>query len=130
MLVSAELEAQIAELDDDESEAFLEEMGFHEAGLDRLIHAAYDLLGLITFFTSGPKESRAWTIKKGTRALDAAGEIHTDFQRGFIRAETIKCDTFFSLGGETGAREAGVMRSEGKDYIVQDGDVILFRFNV
>lgn len=130
VLVSAELEAQIAELDEEESESFLEEMGFHEAGLDRLIHAAYDLLGLITFFTSGPKESRAWTIKEGTRAQDAAGEIHTDFQRGFIRAETIKYEIFVSHGGEAGAREAGVMRSEGKDYIVQDGDVILFRFNV
>ncbi len=129
-VVSAELEAQLTELDEEESASFLNEMGIAEAGLDRLIHAAYDLLGLITFFTSGPEESRAWTIKKGTRAQDAAGEIHTDFARGFIRAETIKHQRFLDLGGEAGAREAGVMRSEGKDYIVQDGDVILFRFNV
>ncbi|GMQ82791.1 MAG: redox-regulated ATPase YchF [Rhodothermia bacterium] len=130
VIVSAELEAQLTELDEEESASFLEEMGIEEVGLDRLIHAAYDLLGLITFFTSGPKESRAWTVKRGTRAQDAAGEIHTDFARGFIRAETIKYNRFLDLGGEAAARDAGVMRSEGKDYIVQDGDVILFRFNV
>ena len=130
VVVSAELEAQLTELDEDESASFLEDMGIDEAGLDRLIHAVYDLLGLITFFTSGPKESRAWTVKSGTMAQDVAGEIHTDFARGFIRAETIKFEKFLDLGGEVGAREAGAMRSEGKDYIVQDGDVILFRFNV
>ena len=130
VVVSAELEAQLTELDEDESALFLEDMGIDEVGLDRLVHAAYDLLGLITFFTSGPKESRAWTVKSGTTAQDAAGEIHTDFARGFIRAETIKFKKFLDLGGEVGAREAGAMRSEGKDYVVQDGDVILFRFNV
>jgi len=130
VVVSAELEAQLTELDEDESALFLEDMGIDEVGLDRLVHAAYDLLGLITFFTSGPKESRAWTVMSGTTAQDAAGEIHTDFARGFIRAETIKLEKFLDLGGEVGAREAGAMRSEGKDYVVQDGDVILFRFNV
>lgn len=130
VVVSAELESQIAELDSEEAETFLREMGIEEAGLDRLIHAAYDLLGLITFFTAGPTETRAWTIRRNTKAQKAAGEIHTDFERGFIRAETIKIDDYIRLKGESGARDAGVMRSEGKEYIVQDGDIILFRFNV
>ena len=95
-----------------------------------MIHAGYELLGLITFFTAGPKESRAWTVHKGRKAPEAAGEIHTDFERGFIRAETIAYDDFITFGGETGAKDAGKMRSEGKDYVVQDGDVLLFRFNV
>ncbi len=130
IIVCAEIESQIAELADDERDAFLEELGLHEAGLDRLVHAAYDLLGLITFFTCGPKESRAWTIRRGTRAPAAAGNIHTDFERGFIRAETIKFEDFDRLGSEAAARDAGLMRSEGKEYVVRNGDVILFRFNV
>ena len=129
-VVSADLEAQIAELDDEERELFMEEMGLSASGLVRLIRSAYDLLGLITYFTAGPKESRAWTIKKNTKAPQAAGEIHTDFERGFIRAETIKFEQYDKHNGESGARDAGVMRSEGKEYVVADGDVILFRFNV
>ena len=128
--ICAEIESQIAELEPDERESFLEEMGLHESALDRLVHAAYDLLGLLTFFTAGPKEARAWTVKKGTRAPAAAGAIHTDFERGFIRAETIKFADYDRLGSEAAVRDAGLMRSEGKDYEVQDGDVILFRFNV
>ncbi len=130
VVVSADLEAQIAELDPDEREAFLEELGLERSGLERLIRAAYELLGLITFFTTGPKETRAWTIKRGTSAPEAGGTIHSDFERGFIRAETIPFETFDVLGSEAAAREAGKMRAEGKDYIVKDGDVILFRFNV
>ncbi|MFQ5572151.1 MAG: redox-regulated ATPase YchF [Rhodothermales bacterium] len=130
IVVCADLEAQIAELEVDERAAFLEEVGLARSGLDRLIHAAYDLLGLITFFTIGPKEARAWTVRRGTRAPQAAGQIHTDFERGFIRAETIAFSDFDQYGSEAAAREAGVMRSEGKEYVVSDGDVILFRFNV
>jgi len=105
-------------------------MGLHEPGLDRLIRAGYELLDLITFFTAGPKEARAWTVQKGAKAPQAAGVIHTDFERGFIRAQTIAYEDFVRLGGETGAREAGKARDEGKDYVVQDGDVMLFKFNV
>ncbi len=130
IVVCADVEAQIAELDEDERQAFLEAMGLRRSGLERLIHAAYDLLGLITFFTTGPKETRAWTLHQGTRAPQAAGEIHTDFERGFIRAETFKFEDFDRLGTEAAVREAGLMRSEGKEYVVQDGDVIFFRFNV
>jgi ribosome-binding ATPase len=130
IVVSADLEAQISELDEDERSLFLTEMGLAESGLDRLVHAAYDLLGLITFFTAGPKESKAWTVMRGTRAPGAAGQIHTDFEKGFIRAETIKYEAYDRLAGESRAREAGEMRSEGKEYVVEDGDVILFRFNV
>ena len=109
---------------------FLKEMGLEEPGLDALIRAAYKLLDLETFFTAGPKEARAWTIHRGARAPQAAGTIHTDFERGFIRAETIAYGDYLSGGSEQAARAAGKMRSEGKDYVVQDGDVILFRFNV
>jgi len=130
MVVSADLEAQISELEREERDLFLEDMGLPDSGLDRLIRAAYSLLRLITFFTAGPKESRAWTIADGTKAPGAAGQIHTDFERGFIRAETIKFETYDRLGTEAAAREAGEMRSEGKDYVVADGDVVLFRFNV
>ncbi len=130
VVISADLEAQIAELDEEEREAFLKEMGLEEPGLHRLIRAAYCLLGLITFFTTGPKETRAWTVREGTRAPQAAGVIHSDFERGFIRAETIKYEDFEAYGSEAAAREAGAMRSEGKEYVVKDGDVILFRFNV
>ena len=130
IVVCADIEAQIAELDEEERAVFLEELGLEESGLEKLIRTAYDLLGLITFFTCGPKEARAWTIRRGTKAPQAAGEIHTDFERGFIRAETIRFADFDRLQSEAAAREAGAMRSEGKEYTVQDGDVILFRFNV
>lgn len=126
----AKIEAEIAELDEEEKEMFLEELGVASAGLDRLIHAAYAELGLITYFTVGPKEARAWTIKKGTKAPQAAGVIHTDFERGFIRAETIAYDDYSELKSEKAAKEAGKMRQEGKEYVVADGDVLLFRFNV
>ncbi|REL38003.1 redox-regulated ATPase YchF [Rhodohalobacter sp. SW132] len=126
----AKIEAEIAELDEDEKEMFLEELGVESAGLDRLIQAAYSNLGLITYFTAGPKEVRAWTIRKGYKAPQAAGVIHTDFERGFIRAETIAYNDYVELGSEKAARDAGKMRQEGKDYIVKDGDVMLFRFNV
>jgi GTP-binding protein YchF len=130
VVVSAEFEAQVAELDDEEKAEFLEAAGVEESGLDRLAQAAYELLGLITYFTAGPKESRAWQIRRGTKAPQAAGVIHTDFEKGFIRAETIKFADYDRLGGESAARDAGVMRSEGKEYVVADGDVMLFRFNV
>jgi GTP-binding protein YchF len=130
VVISAAIEAEIATLPPDERDAFLADLGLHETGLNRMIHAAYKLLGLITFYTAGPKEARAWTVHRGARAPEAAGEIHTDFERGFIRAETIAFDDFVKFGGETGAKDAGRMRSEGKDYVVQDGDVLLFRFNV
>jgi GTP-binding protein YchF len=130
VVICAELEAQLVELDDDEREAFLESVGLAHPGLERLIRAAYDLLGLITFFTAGPKEARAWTIRSGTKAPGAAGGIHSDFERGFIRAETIKYRDYERYGSESAAREAGAMRSEGKEYEVEDGDVLLFRFNV
>lgn len=126
----AKIEAEIAELDEDEKAMFLEELGLTSAGLDRLIRSAYENLNLITYFTVGPKEARAWTITKGTKAPQAAGVIHTDFERGFIRAETIAYKDFSELKSEKAAKEAGKMRQEGKEYIVQDGDVMLFRFNV
>ena len=130
VVISAAIEAEIATLPTDEREAFLADLGLHETGLTRMIHSGYALLGLITFFTAGPKEARAWTVHKGARAPEAAGEIHSDFERGFIRAETIGFDDYIRCGGEAGARDAGKLRSEGKDYVVQDGDVMLFRFNV
>lgn len=130
VMFCAKIEAEIAELDEEEKEMFLEELGVSSAGLDRLIHAAYAELGLITYFTAGPKEARAWTIKKGTKAPQAAGVIHTDFERGFIRAETISYDDYAELKSEKAAKEAGKMRQEGKEYVVADGDVLLFRFNV
>ncbi|HJW93156.1 MAG TPA: redox-regulated ATPase YchF [Thermoanaerobaculia bacterium] len=130
VVICGELEAQIAQLPPDERKDFLLEMGLPEPGLDVLVRAAYKLLNLETFFTAGPKESRAWTIRRGARAPEAAGAIHSDFERGFIRAETIAYDDYVAQGGEQGAKAAGRMRSEGKEYEVQDGDVILFRFNV
>jgi hypothetical protein len=130
VVICGELEAQIAQLPPDERADFLKEMGLEEPGLDVLIRAAYKLLDLETFFTAGPKEARAWTIHRGSRAPQAAGKIHSDFERGFIRAETIAYDDYITAGSEQAARAAGKMRSEGKDYVVQDGDVILFRFNV
>jgi len=128
--VSAALEAQIADLSSEDKQVFLADMGLEKPGLDRLIRAAYELLGLRTFFTTGPKEVRAWTIHSGNTAPEAAGVIHTDFERGFIRAEVITYDDYVACKGEAGAREAGKMRLEGKDYVVQDGDVVYFRFNV
>ncbi len=128
--ICAKIEAEIADLEDEDKTLFLEEMGLTEAGLDRVIRAAYKLLGLDTYFTAGVKEVRAWTIKKGSTAPQAAGVIHTDFERGFIRAEVIAYDDYVQYKGEKGAQEAGKMRLEGKDYIVHDGDVMHFRFNV
>ena len=126
VVISAKIEEEISQLDPDEASMFLDELGLEEAGLDRLIRAGYQLLGLQTYFTVGPKEARAWTIPKGTLAPQAAGVIHGDFERGFIRAETIAYDDFVGLGGEQGAKEAGKMRVEGKTYEVKDGDVLHF----
>jgi hypothetical protein len=129
VVISAQIEEEISQLEADEADMFLGEMGLEEAGLDRLIRAGYALLHLQTYFTVGPKEARAWTIKEGTSAPQAAGVIHGDFERGFIRAETIAYDDFVTLGGEQPAKEAGKMRAEGKAYIVKDGDVMHFLFN-
>jgi GTP-binding protein YchF len=128
--VCAAIESEIAELEPGERQAFLEELGLHEPGLDRVIRAAYHLLGLLTFFTAGPKEVRAWTTHIGALAPQAAGEIHTDFEKGFIRAEVISFADFIACEGEQGAKEAGKMRLEGKEYVVREGDVMHFRFNV
>ena len=128
--VCAEIEAEIAELDEDEQKLFLEDLGLTESGLDKLIRSSYRLLGLISYLTAGPKEVRAWTITEGTKAPGAAGKIHTDFERGFIRAEVVGFDTRMEKGSFNAAKEAGLVRSEGKDYVVRDGDVVLFRFNV
>jgi ribosome-binding ATPase len=130
VIVSAAIEAELIAMDPEERLVFLEEMGLSEAGLARIIRAGYDLLHLITFFTVGPKEARAWTVHKGAKAPEAAGEIHSDMQRGFIRAETIAYDDYVSLGGESGAKDAGKLRQEGKEYVVQDGDCLHFKFNV
>ena len=129
VIISAQIEEELAQLEPDEAEMFLEEMGLSEPGLDRLIRAGYDLLHLQTYFTAGPKEARAWTIKEGATAPQAAGVIHGDFEKGFIRAETIAYDDYVALGGEQPAKEAGKMRAEGKGYIVKDGDVLHFLFN-
>lgn len=129
--ICAEIEAEMAELEDEERDAFLEDLGIEESGLDKLIKASYSLLDLISYLTAGEPEVRAWTIKRGTKAPQAAGKIHTDFEKGFIRAETITYDQLVECGGNLGkAREKGLIRSEGKDYVVQDGDVIHFLFNV
>lgn len=130
VVISAQIESELALLEDEEREEFLETLGLEEPGLNRLIHAGFDLLGLKTYFTCGPKEARAWTIRDGMTAPQAAGVIHGDFEKGFIRAETISYDDYVSCAGEQGAKDNGKMRQEGKDYIVQDGDVMLFRFNV
>jgi hypothetical protein len=128
--ICARIEAELADMDAEEKQVFLADMGLEEPGLNRVIRAGYQLLGLQTFFTVGPKEVRAWTVRKGAHAPQAAGVIHTDFERGFIRAETVAYEDFVRFKGEHGAREAGKLRLEGKDYVVQDGDVMHFRFNV
>ena len=130
VVVSAAIEAELIGMEPEERAEYLSELGLTESGLARVIRAGYTLLGLQTFFTAGPKESRAWTFPAGAKAPQAAGEIHTDFERGFIRAETIAYEDYVSLGGEAAAREAGRLRQEGKEYLVQDGDVMLFKFNV
>jgi len=130
VVISAAIESEIAQFADaEEKRAFLESLGLEEPGLNKIIRAGYRLLGLLTFFTVGPKETRAWTVANGSRAPQAAGAIHTDFEKGFIRAETIAFDDFIGCGGEQGAKDAGRMRAEGKEYLVKDGDVMLFRFN-
>ncbi len=128
--VCAQIEQEISELDDDEKQMFLEELGVSESGLDKLIKASYSLLGLISYLTSGEDETRAWTITKGTKAPQAAGKIHTDFERGFIKAEVVAYDALMDSGSMLAAKEKGLVRQEGKEYVVQDGDVILFKFNV
>ena len=130
VVVSAAIEAEVAQLPEADRGEFLAGLGLHDSGLDRVIRAGYDLLGLITYFTVGPKETRAWTIVRGTRAPQAAGVIHGDFERGFIACETIAYADYVAGRGEAGAREAGKLRIEGKEYVVADGDVLLFRFNV
>ena len=129
-VVCAEIEQEIAELEDDEKQMFLEDLGLKESGLEKLIKASYSLLGLISYLTAGEPEVRAWTIKKGTKAPQAAGKIHSDFERGFIRAEVVAYDDLIACGNMTAAKEKGLVRSEGKEYVVKDGDVVLFRFNV
>lgn len=128
--ICAGLEAEISELEGEEKKAFLAELGIEQSGLDNLVSACYELLGLISFLTAGPEEVRAWTITRGTKAPQAAGKIHTDFERGFIRAEVISFDDLVACGSTAAAKEKGLMRSEGKEYVMQDGDVVLFRFNV
>ena len=128
--ICAQMEQDIASLEDDEKELFLSELGLEESGLDRLIRVCYDLLGLMSFLTAGPKEVRAWTIKKGTKAPQAAGKIHTDFERGFIRAEVVSFDDLMACGSLVAAKEKGLVRSEGKEYVMRDGDIVEFRFNV
>ena len=130
VVVSAAVEAELVAMEPEERTEYLADLGLEETGLARVIRAGYDLLGLKTFFTVGPKEARAWTFPSGAKAPQAAGEIHTDFEKGFIRAETIAFDDYVALGGESGAKEAGKLRQEGKEYLVQDGDIMLFKFNV
>ena len=130
VVICSAIESELAELEPDEKAEFLHDMGLTEPGLDRLIHAAYHLLGLLTFFTTGENESRAWTTRQGSTAPEAAGVIHSDFQRGFIRAETIAFETYTEVGTWKDARDRGLLRSEGKEYVVQDADIMLFRFNV
>ena len=129
VVISAKIEEEIAQMPQEDRADFLNSLGLEEPGLNRLIRAGYDLLGLLTFFTVGPKEARAWTVSKGSRAPQAAGVIHTDFEQGFIRAETIAYGDYVANKGEAGARDAGKFRLEGKDYVVADGDVMHFRFN-
>ena len=128
--ISAQIESELAQLDDDDKALFMEELGLHEAGLDQLIRTTYHRLGLQTYFTAGPMESKAWTFRKGMTAPQCAGIIHSDFERGFIRAETVAYDDLIKYGSYMSAKEAGRVRQEGKDYLVKDGDVMLFKFNV
>lgn len=130
MAICAQIEEEISELDDEERQMFLDDLGLKESGLEKLIRASYHLLGLMSFLTSGEDETRAWTIKQGTKAPQAAGKIHTDFERGFIKAEVVNYKDLLENGSLAAAREKGLVRMEGKEYVVQDGDVILFRFNV
>ena len=130
VVICGKIEEEISQLDDEDKKIFLSDLGLEKSGLDRLIRSGYKLLGLISYFTAGPKEVRAWTITKGTKAAPAAGKIHTDFERGFIRAEIVSYDDLIELGSFNAAKEKGLVRSEGKEYVVKDGDVILFRFNV
>ena len=129
-VICAQIEQEIAELEEDEKAMFLEELGLAQSGLDKLIQASYRLLGLISYLTSGEDETRAWTIREGTRAPQAAGKIHSDFERGFIRAEVVNYQDLLDCGSLAAAKEKGIVGLEGKDYVVKDGDVILFRFNV
>jgi len=129
-VICAQIEQEIAELDDEEKAMFLEDLGLSESGLEKLIKASYSLLGLISYLTAGPIEAKAWTIKAGTKAPQAAGKIHSDFERGFIKADVISYDDLIANGSMAAAREKGLVRSEGKDYVMQDGDVVLFKFNV
>ena len=129
-VVCAQIEEEISELDDDEKKMFLDDLGLKESGLDKLIAASYRLLGLISYLTAGEKETRAWTIKVGTKAPQAAGKIHSDFERGFIKAEVVNYKDLLDCGSYNGAKEKGLVRMEGKDYVMKDGDVVLFRFNV
>ena len=129
-MICAQIEQEIAELDDDEKKMFLEDLGLKESGLEKLIKASYSLLGLISYLTAGETETRAWTIKKGTKAPGAAGKIHSDFERGFIRAEVVNYQDLLDCKSYAAAKEKGLVGLEGKDYVVKDGDVILFRFNV
>lgn len=130
LTICARIEEEIADLSPEEKKEYMEALGIEESGLDRLVKTCYDLLGLMSFLTAGPKEVRAWTIKKGTKAPQAAGKIHTDFERGFIRAEVVSFDTLVELGNMNACKEKGLIRSEGKDYVMQDGDIVVFRFNV
>ena len=129
-VICAQIEQEIAELDEDEKKMFLEELGIESSGLEKLIAASYSLLGLISYLTAGEMETKAWTITKGTKAPGAAGKIHSDFERGFIRAEVVTYDNLVECGSYNAAKDKGLVRSEGKEYVMQDGDVVLFRFNV
>jgi len=130
VVISAKIEEELSQLDDEDRQMFLDELGLDSAGLDKMIQASYKLLGLISYLTAGPTEVRAWTIKKGTKAPQAAGKIHSDFERGFIRAEVVSYDDLMEQGSMAAAKEKGLVRSEGKEYVMKDGDVVLFRFNV
>ena len=129
-MICAEIEQEIAELEEDEKKMFLDDLGLTESGLEKLIAPSYRILGLMSYLTAGPQESRAWTIKVGTKAPQAAGKIHSDFERGFIRAEVVNYDDLMACGSMNAAKEKGLVRSEGKEYVMKDGDVVLFRFNV
>lgn len=130
VVISAKIEEDLGQLDPEDRQMFLDDLGLDSAGLDKMIQASYSLLGLISYLTAGPTEVRAWTIKKGTKAPQAAGKIHSDFERGFIRAEVVAFDDLVSCGSYNGAKEKGLVKSEGKEYVMKDGDVVLFRFNV